>query len=341
MGKRERHDGQAKRLLRGCFQMVAEVRTEREVGEPQYIDCVVIADPARAGKRRHLGVLGRMLEHAAGRACLFEPYSQTPRRWQVEDCLDRQRALWREARREARRSGESMPEKPLLWILSPGRAMTALAVHEMRALPDWPEGFYAARPQDALYLVVLSELPRTRETLYLRLLSVGGVAEGAVDELGRLPADTWEWQAAMPILVDKERELAKIRGGGPMLEPRHIEKLRRCWEEQVKKAAIAKGIEQGIEVGREQGIEVGREQGIEVGREQGIEVGREQGIEVGREQGIQQGERMVLLRLLASRFGQLPQRVARRVERARPAQLERWLERILTAKSLDQVFAKK
>ena len=141
--------------------------------------------------------------------------------------------------------------------------------------------------------------------MYLRLLSVGGVAEEAVDELGRLPSDTWEWQAAMPILVDKERELAKIRGGGPMLEPRHIEKLRRCWEEQVMKAGIA------------------------------------QGIEVGREQGIEQGERMVLLRLLASRFGPVPQRVARRVERARPAQLERWLERILTAKSLNQVFAKK
>jgi hypothetical protein len=59
----------------------------------------------------------------------------------------------------------------------------------------------------------------------------------------------------------------------------------------------------------------------------------------GREQGRVEGEAKALLKQLALRFGPLSQEVEARVRSAPEAQLERWLERVLTAAALADVFA--
>ena len=55
-------------------------------------------------------------------------------------------------------------------------------------------------------------------------------------------------------------------------------------------------------------------------------------------QGMQQGERGLLRRLLARRFGALPDDVASRLSGASLEQLEAWGDQVLDAKSLDEVF---
>src|SRR5690606_28902080 len=55
--------------------------------------------------------------------------------------------------------------------------------------------------------------------------------------------------------------------------------------------------------------------------------------------GIEQGQRKVLLRQLARRFGPLPEAITTRVARADAEDIERWSDRILDAASLDEVFA--
>jgi hypothetical protein len=66
-----------------------------------------------------------------------------------------------------------------------------------------------------------------------------------------------------------------------------------------------------------------------------VEFGKDQG----REQGRLEGEAKTLLKLLELRFGRVPEDVAARVRAAPEPQLERWVERVLTAASLDDVFA--
>jgi len=80
--------------------------------------------------------------------------------------------------------------------------------------------------------------------------------------------------------------------------------------------------------------EEGRKQGIERGRELGIE----QGIERGREQGHREGRAESLLRMLALRFGFVPAETERKVREAPVAQLDRWVERLLTAPTLDDAL---
>lgn len=69
-----------------------------------------------------------------------------------------------------------------------------------------------------------------------------------------------------------------------------------------------------------------------------VQQGIQQGIEQGIEQGIQKGERLVLTRQLAQRFGELPQWVSSRLEQASLTEVETWLGRILEAKTLEEIF---
>jgi hypothetical protein len=70
-----------------------------------------------------------------------------------------------------------------------------------------------------------------------------------------------------------------------------------------------------------------------------VEFGKDLGLEQGREQGRLEGEARALLKQLRLRFGPASEGVAARVRSAPEADLERWLERVLTAASLDDVFA--
>ena len=58
----------------------------------------------------------------------------------------------------------------------------------------------------------------------------------------------------------------------------------------------------------------------------------------GRDQGHKEGERALLLRQLRTRFGELPATTVARVEGAESAVLERWGERVLSAKTLAEVL---
>jgi hypothetical protein len=62
------------------------------------------------------------------------------------------------------------------------------------------------------------------------------------------------------------------------------------------------------------------------------------GFKKGIEQGLQQGEALVLKRLLTRRFGPLPEEVENKLAQADRSQLESWADRVLDAKSLEEVF---
>jgi hypothetical protein len=89
---------------------------------------------------------------------------------------------------------------------------------------------------------------------------------------------------------------------------------------------------------REEGIEQGIQQGIQQGMQQGVQQGMQQGMQQGLQQGMQQGEAYILLRLLHVKFGDIPEETRRRVESADAETLLAWSERILTARSVDEVI---
>ena len=64
-----------------------------------------------------------------------------------------------------------------------------------------------------------------------------------------------------------------------------------------------------------------------------------QGFEEGIKEGIKEGQQKVLSKLLVRKFGELPDWAQQRLRAASDADIERWLERVLVAGTLDDVFA--
>ncbi|MBF0426272.1 MAG: Rpn family recombination-promoting nuclease/putative transposase [Magnetococcales bacterium] len=102
------------------------------------------------------------------------------------------------------------------------------------------------------------------------------------------------------------------------------------------KAGIAIADARGrVELAREEGIQ----KGIQIGEQKGIQEGIQKGIQIGAQENHLKGEATMLLRLLKQRFGSLPGWVEERIAAANAADMERWGDRVLTAPSLDAVFA--
>lgn len=68
------------------------------------------------------------------------------------------------------------------------------------------------------------------------------------------------------------------------------------------------------------------------------QIGIEKGLQQGLQQGMQQGETLALRRLLAKRFGALPEDIAARIAAASLDQVETWFDRAIEAPSLHAVF---
>lgn len=65
----------------------------------------------------------------------------------------------------------------------------------------------------------------------------------------------------------------------------------------------------------------------------------QQGEERGRKEGRKEGQAELLVRQLELRFVNLPEGISEHVQQASDTDLTRWAERVITAASLDEVFA--
>ncbi len=81
------------------------------------------------------------------------------------------------------------------------------------------------------------------------------------------------------------------------------------------------------------------QEGIEKGERRGLKKGEERGLKKGRQEGRQEANRTMLARLLQLRFGVLGPKVEARISEGSPEKLEGWLDRVITAETLDGVFA--
>ena len=64
----------------------------------------------------------------------------------------------------------------------------------------------------------------------------------------------------------------------------------------------------------------------------------QRGMQKGIEKGLLKGEALVLQRLLTKRFGPLPDQAVRQIESANVDQIDLWIDRVLSAQSLDDIL---
>jgi hypothetical protein len=110
----------------------------------------------------------------------------------------------------------------------------------------------------------------------------------------------------------------------------------KVWHDGVAKGE-ARGRAEGEARGRAEGEARGRAEGEARGRAEGEARGRAEGEARGRAEGKEE----TLRGLLSLKFGDLPEAAARRLENATEAELDRCLQRLLTAGTLEEVLTAK
>ncbi len=78
--------------------------------------------------------------------------------------------------------------------------------------------------------------------------------------------------------------------------------------------------------------------GLEKGIQQGLQQGIQQGMQQGMQQGLLEGEKMVLLRQIQRRFGEVPAQFRSQMEKANAETVLKWADAFVDAYSIEEIF---
>ncbi|HBY75836.1 MAG TPA: flagellar assembly protein H, partial [Cyanobacteria bacterium UBA11148] len=141
-----------------------------------------------------------------------------------------------------------------LWILTPTASIPL--VESFRAFSDennWLSGIYFLADALKTAIVVIHQLPKSPETLWLRILGKAGVQKQAIDELAALPEDNPLRINALELLYNLQANL-RVNQNLDAEDREFIMALAPLYRQQIDAA-----IQQGREEGRQQGREEGRQ----------------------------------------------------------------------------------
>jgi hypothetical protein len=214
------------------------------------------ADPARSALQP--GQTPGLLQSLAVSSCLVELCSDAADESALHACAAR-RYRWQRVLEQ--RSGRREP-LPLLWVLSAERPEAWLKSFGFALVADGAQKHYKTAASGwRIRLAVIADLPRTRDTLLLRLLGSGAVRRQAARELVVLPLDAWEAVIALPWLARLLFEVPAQAAELPADERDFIMETRE-WFEQLQRQLREEGVAQGLSRGREEGFARGRLQAI-------------------------------------------------------------------------------
>lgn len=247
----------AKEVLPTVLAGVGRIDTAVEAQvDAQQIDVVVTPEPGidwEAAFER-IGWVARMAERPA----IIEPYSTTVGLEDVRDCIRRQLTLHHMRKKAAEKQPDAASASPLevprLWLLSAGDARAATEAFGLTGQAGWPAGFRFATPGHELCVVVLSELPKTRATLSLRLLGRGPTLADAVQETRQLPETDPLRRPLDEVLAQRRFAALDSTDDEDLAEAEMLQQEWQKFKDQIR--------EEGREDGRKEGRKEGREEGI-------------------------------------------------------------------------------
>ena len=249
------HDQFAKSLLSEFLDPFGRTVTNLEVSdEPRYVD--LYFEPSR--DPGELGLLGEMAQIP----CLIEPFPNPVDEKAIQSCL--LKALMVRAKQQ-RQGSQAVP---YLWILTPTASERILSL--FRAVGE--EGIHRLAAGLNAAIVVIHQLPRTRETLWIRLLGRDGFQKRAIDEVIGLPSGdpsrsrVLELLGNWKIMLDEKTEAEREEERELLmnLSPAYLK-----WKEET----INEGIQIGEQRGKQEGIQLGKLEAVPILSELGLSAG--------------------------------------------------------------------
>ena len=201
--------------------------------------------PREAKLPSELGLLGEM----ATVASLFEPYRNPVTKEEIGDCVLKLLSVRGQFQREAKRKKEklSFSESPRLWILTPTASATMIKGIKGQEESKVSKGIYLSPETFRTGLVVIHQLPVTKETLWLRLMGRGNVQKQAIDELEALPSSNPIRSTILELLYNLQQNLELSTEQDPD-DQELIMRLKPLYQQDREKA-----VQEGIAQGKQQG----------------------------------------------------------------------------------------
>ena len=183
------HDQFAKEYLKELLTPLGQVETSRNVaGEVREIDVLFTPSSTPTSATQTLGLLGKIATTPA----IFEPFRNPVTASQIRSCMSKLFDVYADIERQAKRENTRFNEAelPKLWILSPTASPLLLdSFGGSVDVENWVQGVYLLPENLKTAIVAIHQLPRTRETLWLRILGKGKVQTQAINDLAELSQD--------------------------------------------------------------------------------------------------------------------------------------------------------
>ena len=200
------HDQFAKDYLEELLKNYGEVQApSRVAGEVREIDVYFSPYPQVNPNLQLLGLLGKF----ASTPAIFEPYRNPASSDEICDCLLKLLEVKGVLKREAKRNKTNLQESetPKLWILTPTASPEILSGFNTTLKTDSLPGIYYLGAALRTAIVVIHQLPRTEETLWIRMLGKGNVQKQAIEELAELTANHPFRRITLELLYNLQKHL--------------------------------------------------------------------------------------------------------------------------------------
>ena len=194
---RQKHDQYSKQFVAELLKSQGSVTVNYEIcpGEAHHAD--LYFKPHATADFHTLGLLGKIAAHPS----LLEPFRKPPTKIEFQICLQKLFTLRSELLNEFDRYKKSLPEdekvKPLpedelphLWILATSVSDNSLNFLGVKPKRGWCDGVYFSPDAFRTAIVSINQLPKTPDTLLLRLLGKGATQQQAINEIRAFPADS-------------------------------------------------------------------------------------------------------------------------------------------------------
>ncbi|MGD1875668.1 MAG: hypothetical protein ACFB02_21770 [Mastigocoleus sp.] len=189
------------------LQPLGKIETSKSVpAEIREIDVYFAPSSQARTDTVQLGLLRRLADKPA----LIEPFRNAVKISEIRSCMNKLFYIIVDIERQNKRDNISTQEEnlPLLWILSPTASTTIL--NGFKASLDqenWGTGVHFLGDYLKTVIIAIHQLPRTPETLWLRLLGKGRVQQQAIEELETLPQNNLLRNKAIDLLLNLKTQI--------------------------------------------------------------------------------------------------------------------------------------
>lgn len=248
------HDDFAKAYLTELLSTIGKATPNHPLkNETRFADLWFELNPKFAERRSELGLLGELLTRDA----LIEVFRNPATPVEIRACQSKISTLETELLNKAKRSKETLSEHqlPCLWLIMPTASEN---IHEgFGTIGTEIAGVHYFPSFQRTGLIVIHQLPKTENTLFLRVLGRAGEQRRAIEEVVQHPVSPL-YTSIEELLANYRTDLENLRPITPEEEELIMNlstaylKKREEWKQEGIESGISQGISQGIGIGRQQ-----------------------------------------------------------------------------------------